>query len=390
MLVTDLDVKGHKVLIRVDFNVPLDKSGKITDDSRIEAALPTINYVLEQGGIPVLMSHLGRPDGKKVPEMSLAPCARALSRMLGKPVIMAPDCIGEKTKDLVKKADQVVLLENLRFYDAEEHPKNDPTFAEQLASMGDFYVNDAFGTAHRAHSSTVTITHYFPERAAMGFLVQKELLFLRDYLLTPKRPFIALIGGAKISTKLGVLNALRDKVDTLLIGGGMAYTFYKALGYSIGNSIYEEKLIDQAKEILHSYKQAGVRLILPLDNVITKDGETRIVKTEEGIPDGFKGVDIGPLTITEYENQLKVAKTVLWNGPVGVFEDPNFAKGTNKMAEVIGDLNATTIVGGGDSVAAIHAANMTHKITHLSTGGGATLEFLEYGTLPGIEALSDQ
>ncbi len=395
-VVTDLDLKGKKVLIRVDFNVPLDKSGNITDTSRIAAAVPTIKYVLEKGGYPILMSHLGRPKGKAVLEMSLAPCAQVLSRFLDKPVLMAADCIGEKVENLIKgmKPGYVILLENLRFYDAEEHPEKDPSFAQKLAKLGDCYVNDAFGTAHRAHSSTATITQYFPDKSAMGFLIEKEIKFLRDTFTTPRRPFIAIIGGAKVSTKLGVIKSLLKKVDCLLIGGGMAYTFLKAQGKNVGNSIVENDLLDTAKDVLQSFKKAGVTLQLPVDHLIaaqvSNNAQTRIVTSEEGIPPGFQGVDIGPSTIQEFTSQINIAKTVFWNGPLGIFEYSNFAKGTYAIAESVANLPGTTIVGGGDSVSAIQHANLAHKISHLSTGGGASLEFIEFGTLPGLEALSNK
>lgn len=396
MLVSDLDLKGKKVLIRVDFNVPIDKTGTITDTSRIEAAVPTIKYVLQKGGFPILMSHLGRPKGKPVPEMSLGPCVQVLSKLLDRPVLMTSDCIGEKVEKLVKemKPGYVVILENLRFYDAEEHPEKDPSFAQKLAKLGDCYVNDAFGSAHRAHSSTVTITQYFPGKSAMGFLIEKEVKFLRDTFTAPRRPFIAIIGGAKISTKLGVIKTLLKKVDTLLIGGGMAYTFLKAQGKNIGNSLVENDLVDTAKDVLQSFEKAQVSLQLPIDHVVvahvSNSAETRIVTSEEGIPPGFQGVDIGPLTIEEFKKQINIAKTVFWNGPLGIFEFPNFAKGTYAIAESVANLSGTTIVGGGDSVSAIQHANLAHKITHLSTGGGASLEFIEYGTLPGLDALSDK
>lgn len=395
MLVTDLDLKGKKVLIRVDYNVPLDKSGNITDDSRIEASIPTIKYVLEKGGFPILMSHLGRPNGKPVLEMSLGPCAKVLSRMLDKPVLMASDCIGEKVEQMVKgmKPGYVILLENLRFHDAEENPEKDPIFVQKLAKLADFYVNDAFGTAHRAHSSTATIAQYFPGKAAMGFLIEKEIKFLRDTFTAPRRPFIAIIGGAKVSTKLGVIKSLLSKVDNLLIGGGMAYTFLKAQGKNVGNSIVENDLLDTAKDVLQAFKKAGVTLQLPIDHLIadqiSNNAQTRIVSAEEGIPPGFQGVDIGPQTIEEFKSQINIGKTVFWNGPLGIFEIPNFAKGTYAIADTVANLQATTIVGGGDSVSAVRHANLAHKITHLSTGGGASLEFIEYGTLPGLDALSE-
>jgi phosphoglycerate kinase len=390
---SDLPLEGKKILMRVDFNVPIDKNGKITDDTRIQAALPSIRYVLNHGGALILMSHLGRPKGKPSPEFSLAPCAKRLEELLKKPVKMASDCVGteiEQTVNNLKKG-EVLLLENLRFHRGEEHPEEDTNFVKQLAKLGDFYVNDAFGTAHRAHSSTALITQFFPHRSAAGFLLEKEIEFLGKTLLNPDRPFYAIIGGAKISSKIGVLTSLLDKVNALFIGGGMAYTFYKAKGIPIGNSIYEDDLLDIAKEIIHLSQQRGVKLYLPLDHVIAdslkENASVQVVDADKGIPDGFQGVDIGPKTIEEFSHKLQKAATVLWNGPLGVFEIPKFAKGTNVIAKVIAQLPATTIVGGGDSIAALQAAGVSDKITHISTGGGATLEYIEFGTLPGIDAL---
>ncbi len=392
--VTDLPIKGKKVLIRVDFNVPLDKSGKITDLSRIEASIPTIRYVLDNGGSVILMSHLGRPKGKPSPEFSLAPCAKALEKLLGVPVQMAPDCVGSDVDALAKvlKAGQVLLLENLRFHKGEEKPDEEPLFASQLAALGDVYVNDAFGTAHRAHASTFTVPHHFQGAAAAGLLMQKELAFFEPLLFRPKRPFYAIIGGAKISSKIGVLKALLKKVDALLIGGAMAYTFLKAQGVSIGDSLYEEEWIPTAKKIIEEAERAKVKLFLPIDNVvadkISADAISRVVTIEEGIPSGFSGVDIGPLTINLFDQELQEAKTVFWNGPLGVFEIPRFAEGTNAIAHTVASLDAMTVVGGGDSVAALYATGEADRISHLSTGGGAALELIEFGTLPGIEALS--
>jgi phosphoglycerate kinase len=391
----NLNIKDKKVLIRVDFNVPLDKSGNITDDSRIEASLPTIRYVIEKGGYPILMSHLGRPKGKRVPELSLAPCAKQLMTMLGKPVIMAQDCIGDKIQELTTKLKlgEILLLENLRFYAAEEDPALDPSFAKKLADLGDIYVNDAFGTAHRVHSSTTIVVNYFLGRAAAGFLLEKELKFLGEALLRPRRPFYAIIGGAKVSNKIGVLKSLIKKVDVLLIGGAMAYTFLKAEGIAIGNSLYEADLLDQAKGIMDSYKTAGVGLQLPIDHIVVnkvdRQATINVVDNSKGIPSGFIAVDIGPATVEKYIQELKHAATVFWNGPVGMFEISNFAKGTYALASALADIKAVKIIGGGDSIAAIKSANLSHRFTHLSTGGGASLEFLEFGTLPGIEALEN-
>lgn len=392
----DLPVKGKKVLMRVDFNVPLDKQGRITDNTRIKAAIPSILYILNNGGAVILMSHLGRPKNKKSPEFSLAPCAKELSLLIGKPVEMASDCVGPEVKELVKDLSpgQILLLENLRFHEGEENPENDPNFAKELASLGDLYVNDAFGTAHREHASTAVIAQYFPGKAAAGFLIEKELDFLGKALLEPKRPFLALIGGAKISSKIGVLKSLLEKADTLLIGGGMAYTFFKASGIEIGESIHEDEYLDEAKQLLSIAKREGKKIILPVDQLIGDKIEqgamTRVVDSAQGIPKGMQGVDIGPKTIELFSKELQKAATVLWNGPLGVFEIPAFAKGTMEIAKVISNLSATTIVGGGDSIAALQEAGLADKVSHVSTGGGATLEFIEFSTLPGIEALSDK
>lgn len=391
----DIPVKGKKVLMRVDFNVPLNKEGKITDDTRIVASLPSIRYILDQGGALVLMSHLGRPKEKKSEEFSLRPCARRLAELLGKDVQMAPDCIGPDVQKMVGKLEpgQILLLENLRFHRGEEHPEEDENFVKQLAKNGDVYVNDAFGTAHRAHASTAVIAKYFPGNAAAGFLLENEIRFLGEMLAQPKRPFYAILGGAKISTKCGVIEALLKKADAVLIGGGMAYTFLKAQGISIGNSIHEDDFLDKARELLQKYGENSKvgRLLLPIDIVVTdkveKGAASKVVECHAGIPEGYEGVDIGPKTIQRYAEEIKKAATIFWNGPLGVFEVPEFAKGTNAIAQELAKIKATTIVGGGDSIAAIQAAGVADKITHLSTGGGASLEYIEYGTLPGIEAL---
>jgi len=393
---SDLNLKDKKVLMRVDFNVPLDKSGHITDDTRIKAALPSIEYVLKQGGSLILMSHLGRPKEKKTPEFSLKPCAKRLSELLGKTVIMAPDCIGPEVVKLAKalKPREVMLLENLRFHKGEEHPEEDPSFAKQLAELGDIYVNDAFGTAHRAHSSTATIAQYFPHKAAAGFLMEKEIEFLGDTFNKPAHPFYAIIGGAKISSKIGVLKALISKVDGLLIGGAMAYTFFKAKGISVGNSLVEEDQIDIAKKLMEECRKKGVKLLLPVDNVVAdkpvNGAKTQLVESSKGIPNGYQGVDIGPKTIQLFKDQLKDAALIFWNGPLGIFEQSDFAKGTLAIAEALAASKAITVVGGGDSVAAVQTLRLADKMTHISTGGGASLEYIEYGQLPGIEALSDR
>lgn len=390
----DLEVKDKKVLMRVDFNVPLDKKGHILDDTRIKAAIPSIEYVLKQGGSLILMSHLGRPKGVVNPELSLKPCAQRLSEILKIPVQMASDCIGQEVQNQADylKPGQILLLENLRFHEGEEHPEKDPNFAKQLADLGDVYVNDAFGTAHRAHASTAIVAQYFKKCAAAGFLMEKEIAFLEQIITNPDRPFYAIVGGAKISSKIGTLKALLNKVDALFIGGGMAYTFFKVLGIPIGNSLYEEAFIEEAKQILISSEQQGKKIYLPFDNVIAKsiqeNSAGQVVLTHDGIPDGFMGVDIGPKTIEKYSEVLINGKTIFWNGPMGVFENKNFASGTNAIAHLLAAVHGTTIVGGGESVAAVEAAGVADKISHISTGGGATLEYIEFGTLPGIEALT--
>lgn len=394
--ITDLPVQGKKVLIRVDFNVPLDNQQKITDDTRIKASLASIQYVLKNKGSVILMSHLGRPKGEFKTEFSLKPCAARLSELLDHPVIMAPDCVGTEAQRLANslKPGQVLLLENLRFHPAEEKPEKDPSFAKQLAALGELYVNDAFGTAHRAHASTAAITQYFPQRAAAGFLLRKEMDFIGGALINPKRPFVAIIGGAKISTKLGVLRALLNKADTVLLGGGMAYTFFKAQGIPIGNSIHEDEMLGEAKSLLDATKAQKNKLILPVDLVIAKTvneaSETQVVDASKGIPDGYEGVDVGPKTVRAFSGELKNAATVLWNGPLGIFEIPKFATGTRAVAETVAGLSATTIVGGGDSIAALQQMGLADSISHVSTGGGATLEYIEFGTLPGIDALSEK
>lgn len=393
--IDDLPIYGNRILMRVDFNVPLDKNLRITDDTRISAALHSIKYVLEEGGSLVLMSHLGRPKGVKTPALSLKPCADHLSEMLGVPVAMAPDCIGEEVHGMVQelREGQVLLLENLRFHSAEEHPDQDPAFAKELAEFGTLYVNDAFGTSHRSHSSTVAITKYFPGKAAAGFLLEKEIRFLGKTLTEPKRPFYAIIGGAKISSKLGVLKSLLKKVDALFIAGGMAYTFFKAQGIEIGESIHEEDLIPQAKELLELAEKEGKKIFLPIDHVIaqslTETAAAQVLPVSKGIPLGYQGVDIGPKTLDLFTEKLSNGKTILWNGPVGIFEIAQFSTGTRELAKTIANLDATTIVGGGDSAAALQAAGYADRISHISTGGGATLDYIEFGTLPAIEALSD-
>lgn len=394
--IQDLDLKGKKVLIRVDFNVPME-NGKITDDARIRATLPTIQYALEQGGIPILMSHLGRPNGQPDPHLSLAPCAKRLAELLKKPVKMAPDCCGNEVEKVVNELNlgDVLLLENLRFHPGEENPEKEPSFVSALAKLGDVYIDDAFGCAHRSHASIVEITGFFPESSAAGFLLQKEMAYLGSSLLNPKRPFYAVLGGAKISTKFRVLESLMQKTEVLLIGGAMANTFLKSEEVEIGDSLFERDFIPVARELLDVSIQPHCRIMLPVDLIIADEinpgANVKVVSISDGVPKGFKAVDIGPQTIQRYSEELQKAATVFWNGPLGIFECPPFAKGTNAIAKTIANLSsAITIVGGGDSIAAIEQAGLADKITHLSTGGGASLEFIEFGTLPGIQALSSK
>lgn len=390
--VKDLNLDGKKVLMRCDFNVPLDENKNITDKTRIVAAMPTIKYVLDHNAKLILCSHLGRPKGEVKPELSLKPVADELSKELGREVKLAKDIVGPSAHELTEnmKEGDVVLLENVRFDPREE--KNDEEFSKELASLAEVYVNDAFGTCHRAHASTAGVAAYLP--SGVGFLIEKELKVLGDALNNPRRPFVAILGGAKVSTKIGVIDALLDKVDVLLIGGGMAYTFYKSMGYGVGNSICELDKLDLAKELMQKAKEKGVKLVIPVDNVIGKefkpDTESKIVAYNE-IPDGWEGFDIGPKTVKMYEEELKNAKTILWNGPVGLFEFDKFANGTNSIAKYMANLDdCTTIIGGGDSAAAVTKIGLADKMTHISTGGGASLEFIEGKKLPGIEAIPDK
>lgn len=389
--VRDIDVKGKKVLVRCDFNVPLDENKNITDNRRIVGALPTIKYLLDNDCKVILCSHLGRPKGQVNKDFSLEPVAKELSKLLGREVKLANDIIGKSAKELTAnmKDGEIVLLENVRFDSREE--ANDAEFAKELASLAEIYVNDAFGTAHRAHSSTTGVAEFLP--AVCGFLMEKEVKMLGDCLDNPQRPFVAILGGAKVSDKIKVIESLLEKVDTIIIGGGMTFTFLKAMGYEVGNSICELDRLDIAKETIEKAKMKGVKLLLPIDTVcgkeFTNDTETVTVDSKQ-IPEGWQGLDIGPKAIEEYTQELKNAKTVIWNGPLGVFEFEKFAKGTNSIAKVLSELDATTIVGGGDSVAAIEKGGFSDKITHISTGGGASLEFLEGKALPGIEALNDK
>ena len=389
--VRDIDLKDKKVLVRCDFNVPMDENRNITDNRRIVAALPTIKYLLEQNCKIVLCSHLGRPKGEFKKEFSLEPVAKELSKLLGKEVIMAKDVIGEDAENKAKnlKNGEILLLENVRFH--REETDNDPEFAKKLASFGEIFVNDAFGTAHRAHASTEGVTKYLP--SVSGFLIEKELKFLGEALENPERPFVAILGGSKVSDKIGVIENLLEKVDTLIIGGGMAYTFFKAQGYSVGESLCEEDKCDLALELMEKAKEKNVKFLLPIDNKVGKefkpDTESKTVKSTE-IPDGWEGLDIGEETIKLYKEELKNAKTIVWNGPLGVFEFDQFAVGTNEIAKALGDIDAIKIIGGGDSAAAVEKAGLAEKMTHISTGGGASLEFLEGKKLPGIEALLDK
>ena len=389
--IKDIDLIGKRVLMRVDFNVPLDDKLDITDDIRIRSALPTIEYVIDKGAKVILMSHLGRPDGKVVDSMRLTPVAKRLEELLGKKITKTDDCIGDavkKTVALMKPGD-VVLLENLRFHAEEE--KNDPAFARELASLGDLFVNDAFGTAHRAHASTEGVTKYLPSVA--GFLIEKEIRYLGQTVDNPRKPFVAILGGAKVKDKIKVIDNLLNKVDALIIGGGMAYTFLKAKGHTIGASKLDKDGFDTAKQAIDKAAKKNIPILLPVDNVIgdkfDANANTKVVG--EDIPDGWMGLDIGPRTIKLFEDKLKSAKTIIWNGPMGVFEMDKFAKGTEAIALFLAGLKgATTIIGGGDTAAAMVKFKVEDKMTHISTGGGASLEYLEGRGLPGIDALQDR
>ncbi|MDD5495903.1 MAG: phosphoglycerate kinase [Candidatus Omnitrophica bacterium] len=389
--IKDIDLKGKKVLIRADFNVPLNDKLEITDDIRIRASIPTIKYALDNGGKVILMSHLGRPDGKVVENMRLAPVAKRLEKLLGKPVLALKDCIGPEVKKAVSgmKPGDVALLENLRFHPEEE--KNDPDFAKELASLGEVFVNDAFGTAHRAHASTEGVTKYLPSVA--GFLLEKEIEYLGNAVENPKRPFIAILGGAKVKDKIKVIDNLLNKVDAILIGGGMAYTFLKVQGKTIGSSKLDKDGLDIAKAALDKAVKKNVPILLPVDHVVADkfdvNAQTKLVG--EDIPDGWMALDIGPKTVKLFEDKLKSAKTVVWNGPLGVFEMEKFAKGTEDVARFLAGLKGvTTVIGGGDTAAAMAKFKVDGKMTHISTGGGASLEYLEGRGLPGIDALQDK
>lgn len=391
--VEDIEVSGKRVLVRCDFNVPLDENGNITDENRIVGALPTIKYLIDNGAKVILCSHMGKPKGEPVPSLSLAPVAKRLSEKLGKEVIFAADdnVVGENAKKAVSemKDGDVVLLQNTRY--RKEETKNEDNFSEELASLADVFVDDAFGTAHRAHCSNVGVTKYI-DTVACGYLIKKEIDFLGNAVNNPVRPLVAILGGSKVSSKISVINNLLEKVDTLIIGGGMAYTFMAAKGLGVGDSLLESDYIDYAKEMMEKAAAKGVKLLIPVDTVVandfSNDAESKVV--ENGIEDGWQGLDIGPKTIELFSDAVKSAKTVVWNGPMGVFEMPNFAKGTNAIAKVLSEIDATTIIGGGDSVAAVNQAGLGDKMSHISTGGGASMEFLEGKELPGIAAINDK
>jgi phosphoglycerate kinase len=385
--VKDFDFKGKKALVRVDFNVPM-KDGVVGDDTRIRAALPTIEYLLKQGASVILCSHLGRPKGGPDPKFTLKPVAEYLGKLMGKPVAFAEDCVGPKAEAAAKalKPGDVLVLENTRFHPEEE--KNDMDLAKQMASLADVYVNDAFGSAHRAHSSTEGVAHFLP--AVAGLLMEKEIKYLGQAIDDPKRPFVAILGGAKVSDKIGVIKNLLTKADTILIGGGMANTFFKAQGYPMGDSLVENEALDTARELL---KVGGSKLRLPVDVVLAdkfEEGAAQKVVPTGPVPDGWRILDIGPKTVEAYSKVIKEAGTVVWNGPMGVFEMKPFAKGTFEIAKAMADCKAVTVIGGGDSVAAVQESGLADKITHISTGGGASLEMLEGLTLPGLAALLDK
>lgn len=393
MTLKDVDLQNKKVLMRVDFNVPV-KNGQISDDNRIVQALPSIKYVIESGGLLILTSHLGRPGGEPDPELSLKPAAEHLKTLIDAPVHFAEDCIGPKAEEVIQKASygEVVLLENVRFH--KEEKANDEAFCKALASHADLFVNDAFGSSHREHASVAGVAKYLT--AVSGFLLEKEIQYLNDAVNNPKHPFIAILGGAKVSDKIGVIENLLNKVDTIIIGGGMTYTFYKAKGYPIGNSLVEEDKVELAAQLMKKAEQKDITILLPQDSVAARkfsnDAEHKVVD-KDSMEDGWMGLDIGPESVLAFTDQIRAAKTILWNGPMGVFEMPNFAEGTFKIAKALAESTkngATTIIGGGDSAAAIKKAGLMDKVSHVSTGGGASLEYLEGKTLPGVAVLSEK
>jgi len=389
--IRDIDIKGKKVLMRVDFNVPLDKGLVITDDNRIRAALPSIEYILGENAKLILMSHLGRPKGEVRQEFSLAPAATRLSELIGKPVKILDDCIGDSVKEAVSAMSDgdVILLENLRFH--KEETENDASFAKELASLGDIFVNDAFGTCHRAHASTEGITHYL--ESVSGFLVEKEIEYFQKVVTSPDKPFAFILGGAKVADKIPVIENMMDKCDLIFIGGAMAYTFLKVNGIDVGSSRMEEEMIDTVKAIKDKAALKGVEIVLPIDHVITDDFQAAInVKITDGenIESGWMGVDIGPKSIELFKDKLKQVKTIVWNGPVGVFENDKFAAGTKALCDTLAKSDATTVIGGGDTAAAVLKFGVQDKMSHISTGGGASLEYLEGKVLPGVAALSDK
>lgn len=391
LTIEDLDIKGKRLFIRADFNVPLDDNLMITDDSRIRATLPTINYALDEGAKVLLASHLGRPKGKVNPKYSLAPVAKRLQRLLNKEVLFLDDCVGPQVENAVAKMKEgdVILLENLRFHPEEE--KNDENFAKALAGLCDYFINDAFGAAHRAHASTAGIAKYVT--SAAGFLLKKEIEYLKGVVNNPIRPFVAILGGAKVSGKIGVLENLADKVDKVIVGGGMAYTFIKAKGYEVGDSLVEDDMLDLARRIMDKLKKNNVKFYLPVDSVIAETidqcAETKIVPNQE-LPKGWKALDIGPASVKLFTEALSNAKTIIWNGPMGVFEIDSFSRGTMAIARAVADAYALTIVGGGDTDFAVHKAGVSDSISFISTGGGASLELLEGKELPGIASLTDK
>ena len=391
----DLPLAGKKVLIRVDYNVPLNKDGSIADDTRIKESLPTLEYALKAGAAVILMSHLGKPQSKQEVQYSLGVCAKRLTQQIAAPVFFATDCIGKHVDQMIQnlKGGQILLLENLRFYPAEENPAFDPTFARELAKNVDYYVNDAFGSAHRQHSSITVIEQYFPQRAAMGLLMQKEIKYLELVLKSPKHPFYVIIGGAKVSSKIGVLKSLISNVDAFFIGGGMALPFLKAQGMEIGSSSIDSVDLQEAICLIQLCHEKKIDLHLPIDLVIADrfraDATYKTISCSKPIPTEWMGMDIGPLTAKKWSEALKKCATIFWNGPLGVYEFPSFSEGTCAIAKTLAELQSLTIVGGGDSVAAIRSLGLSQKFTYLSTGGGAALAFLEKGTLPGIDALSE-